>query len=144
MNRTQWTSAEIIYLTQAHFSGKRVKTIANDLNRSNMSISKALNRFNIKINSEEDTETLAAPLNRPSKPRVKEVQKRFQDDWISIARMIRWMKDNKFHLTALDRQKKLFKLNSMTVTLGQVLLNCNRLRLQNNLPIFRVKGITNV
>lgn len=145
MNRNQWSPEEITYLTHAHSSGKRVKAIANDLNRSNMSVSKALNRFNIKFESPEGLANTAAPLQvKMPRPRINEIQKRFHDDWISTARMVRWMTDNGFNLVAIDRQKKLFKLNSITLTMGQVLLNCNRLRFNNNLPIFRVKGITNV
>lgn len=145
MNRTQWSSEEITYLSKAHFSGKRVTAIANDLNRSKMSVSKALNRFNIRFDSEESNLTTAVPSQvKLPKPRVNEKQKRFYDDWISTARMIRWMLDNGFTVVAVDREKKLFKLNKLQVTIGQLLLNCNRLRINNNLPAFRVKGITNV
>ncbi len=60
MNRTQWSTLEVIYLTESYFSGKRIKTIANELNRSSMSVSKALARFNIRF----DSEKLIPPLSR--------------------------------------------------------------------------------
>ncbi len=58
--------------------------------------------------------------------------------------MIRWMVDNKFNIREVDTHRKKFKLNQLSVTMGQLLLNCNRYRLEKNLPIFRAKGITNV
>lgn len=145
MNRTQWSTLEVIYLTESYFSGKRIKTIANELNRSSMSVSKALARFNIKLDSEKNHSTFKNPTTgKLVTPRVREKQKRFHDDWISTQRMIRWMVDNKFNIREVDKHKKKFELNHVPVTMGQLLLNCNRFRLNNNLPIFRVKGITNV
>lgn len=99
MNRTQWSTLEVIYLTESYFSGKRIKTIANELNRSSMSISKALARFNIRLDSEKtNSATLTVAPSNAMKPRVREKQKRFHDDWISSQRMIRWMVDNKFNI----------------------------------------------
>lgn len=145
MNRTQWSTLEVTYLTESYFSGKRIKTIANDLNRSSMSVSKALARFNIKPDLEKNNPVnLTLVSAKVLKPRIREKQKRFHDDWISSQRMIRWMVDNKFNIREVDKHRKKFKLNHLSVTMDQLLLNCNRYRLEKNLPIFRVKGITNV
>ncbi len=144
MNRTQWSTLEVTYLTESYFAGKRIKTIANELNRSSMSVSKALARFNIRPDSKTSSTTLMLVPTKPSKPRIREKQKRFHDDWISSQRMIRWMVDNKFNIREVDTHRKKFSLNHISVTMGQLLLNCNRYRLEKNLPIFRVKGITNV
>ena len=144
MNRTQWSSEEISYLTKSYFSGKRIKLIANELNRSNMSVSKALKRFHICFKTASTISNKATPPPTLSKPRIREIQKRFHDDWITISRLVRWMQDQGFNAYPIDKQNKQFYLDTHLITPGQLLLQCNRYRLNNNLSAFRVKGITNV
>lgn len=48
MNWSRWTQEDIVYLTKAYFAGKRLKTIAIELNRTEMGINKALQRFKIR------------------------------------------------------------------------------------------------
>lgn len=146
MNRSQWTKEEISYLTMSYFSGKRIKIIANELNRSEMGVNKALRRFNIRPQDErkEAAQKLKSPKSSilPQR-RIRESRKRFCDDWITIPKMINWMIDNGINVIPIDKFKMQYKINHIPSSLGQLLLNCNRLRLANDLPVFRVKGITN-
>lgn len=147
MNRSQWTKEEIAYLTMSYFSGKRIKVIANELNRSEMGVNKALHRFNIRPqNKRKKANQKLQPIQafKISQKRIREPRKKFCDDWISIPKMINWMVNNGIHVTPTNKFKMPYKINNIPSTLGQLLLHCNRLRLANELPIFKVKGITNV
>lgn len=150
MNRSQWTSEEIDYLTMAYFSGNRIKVIANNINRSEMAINKALRRFNIRPQDEQKEaskklkESKEVKSSKPSQKRIRESHKKLGNDWITIPKMINWMIESGINVVPIDKFKLKYKINHIPFTLGQLLLNCNRFRLANNLPIFRVKGITNV
>lgn len=147
MNRSQWTKEEVAYLTMAYFSGKRIKIIANDINRSEMAVNKALRRFNIRPQDAKKEASKKIQKYQHSKlpqRRIRESRKKFYNDWISIPKMISWMTENGINVIPIDKFKLQYKINHIPSSLGQLLLNCNRLRLAKNLPIFRVKGITNV
>ena len=147
MNRNQWTTEEISYLKMSYFSGKRIKVIANELNRSEMGVNKALRRFNIRL--QEDKKPLSSQKSKsltPSvlpKKRIRELPKKLCDDWITIPKMITWMIENGINVVPVNRLKMQYKINRIPSTLGQLLLSCNRLRLSHDLPLFKVKGITN-
>ncbi|WP_032112372.1 hypothetical protein [Candidatus Paracaedibacter symbiosus] len=147
MNRSQWSDTEIIYLSDAYFSGKKVKAIARELNRTEMSISKALVRFSIRpqVEKKPKIKKLIEFSCTPLLPkRKKEFRNHICDDWISIKKMLEWMGNNGINIVPIDKAAMAFKINNIPMTLGQLLLTCNRLRLDKNLNIFRVKGITNV
>lgn len=145
MNRSQWTKAEIEYLRMSYRSGKRIKVIANEINRSEMGVNKALRRFNIRPQDERKAISQKTKVPYPPKlpqTRIREPRKKVNNDWISIPKMVRWMTENGINVIATNKFKMRYKINHIPSTLGQLLLICNRLRLANNLPIFRVKDIT--
>lgn len=147
MNRSQWTSAEIKYLNHAYFSGKKIKVIANELNRTEMSINKAIARFNIRPKLiRTPRPKLPAQLNRKAirAKRSKGMRNLLHDNWVTIQKMFDWMTNNGIRVITDDKTPCVFKVDNVPMTLGQLLLRCNRLRLAKGLAIFRVKGITNV
>jgi hypothetical protein len=137
MDRDKWT--------KTYFSGKRIKVIAIELNRSELGVNKALQRLKIRPEHENKEISQKPRLQKSFKTpqtRITESCKKCRDEWVSISKMVSWMIENGINVAPIDKFMTQYKINYIPSTLGQLLLHCNRLRLDMNLPIFKVKGIT--
>lgn len=140
-----WKKSDIESLTTAYISGLRIKTIAHILGRSPCSINRALDR--LKIRRPKILPLFTSNLDRPSRlkpkrPYNREPQKiAFTEIEVTLEAVLRWARD--YYQTSIDQDQNqdTIVIHGIPKSPGQLVLECNRWRLAQNLPLYYVHGV---
>jgi hypothetical protein len=150
--KKSWTQDEINYLKQAYAQGKREKTIAIDLDRSESSVSKAITRY--KIRNKRDYAALdrkafsatnrKALLTRPVKSaRLDRTFNGTPCNWVAAEEVLRYLGSRcPFFSIKYVTCKPVYVFHNTEVSLTKVLMEANKICLQEGHPIFHIDGVT--
>lgn len=140
-----WKKSDIESLTTAYISGLRIKTIAHQMGRSPCSINRALDRLKIRQPklSANNNSTPYPPRIQPKRQyhRDQPLKKETQELEVSLSTVITWAKEYYSSFVEEDMIQGLFKINGLPKSSGQLVLECNRWRLTQNLPLYYVHGV---
>lgn len=149
-NTNNWTPAEVEMLRNGFLVHKSIKLLAKELNRSPTALNKALSRFKIR----KKTRTLS---NKPpvlkQKKEVKRHKKRLSifDTHLqqtSFNQVIHYLRSQGYTINQkfvrLTPQKILSQcfINQRPVSHAHLLVIANRIRLDNQQPIFMVDNLS--
>ncbi len=142
---TVWKKSDIESLSTAYISGMRIKTIAHLMNRTPSSVNRALDRLKIR-QSKHPSLHEGPPTPRPRIQAKRQYHKEscpkpFQDLEVSINVILSWAQRHYNHCLIHDEEKGLYLINGVPKSPGQLVLECNRYRLTQNLPVYYVHGV---
>jgi transposase-like protein len=144
-----WSNEEKILVKLGFLSGKRIKTIASEIGRSETAVNKFLSRSGIRCKRQK-TQTKQSKQLREQKPMQSELETPLVDKiQANILFVIDYLKRNGFKISKLSQQPYTPQLlgydylcNGKPITEAKLLLFANRLRVENNMPIFCIDSIT--
>jgi hypothetical protein len=137
-----WKNSEIELLSKAYFSGERIKTIARHMGRTESSVNRALDRHKIRILKSHGPIISSLPPTKgePKRTYHKETTKLPPQEMIvSMATILKWMNCENYQIETAT--ESIFVVNGIPKTAGQLLLECNRRRIIQKLPLYYVEGV---
>ncbi|WP_010302678.1 hypothetical protein [Candidatus Odyssella thessalonicensis] len=146
-----WNATEIEYIKEAYAQGKREKLIAHELGRTESSVSKAITRY--KIRTKRDYSILSrqstskASAGRKVKPtKVVRPQMTFNGtacNWTSADEVLRYLGEKSSQFEIRYRNfTPVYIFQNREVSLAKVLMEANKIRLEENQPIFHLEEVT--
>lgn len=165
--RQTWTDNELEILEEAYKMGHSEKEIARNLNRTLRGVSKRIDRLGLRQKySQERKEAReekarTQPRHKPSESPLPSSNFTWFFDlpadaqrlgklakgrlnWVTLADVIQWLETQGIVIQKSPAKGFSFRSEGAYLSDGQVLLKCNRLRLQQKLPIMHVPGITEI
>jgi hypothetical protein len=143
-NYLTWKKSDIESLTINYTSGLRIKTIAHLMGRTPSSINRALDRLKIrqrKSTSSNDNKS-CTPRLQPKRHYHREAAPKVASELeVTIQTIIKWGQNHYESLIIQDIDNGLFIVNGVPKHAGQLVLDCNRHRLEANLPLYFVHGV---
>lgn len=155
MKSKTWTSEEIETIKTAFIAGKLVKTIADEVGRSQTAVNKFLSRSGIRkrrwsIEKDIRKQEIRKPLK---KPRVFEVSRTTlnkiytNETQVDFCDVIQFLRNNGYSVMKNNSFQKMFYsdsnylINNKPVSGTKLLLFANRLRSEMHQPIFSVPDL---
>lgn len=131
MTRKTWTAEEIEQLVEARHNNLSLKIISKQLGKSQISVSKAVQRYGIgKKSDEEIADFIEQVRNKHLKRRIKRSYNlenyKKDDGWVPYAKVIDWLME----------QNKQLDYNHLSP--WQIVYIANKLRLSQGLRVFYV------
>lgn len=150
--KKNWTQDEIDYIRTAYAQGKREKVIAAELGRSEASVSKAITRYNIRHKRDYASLSRQTCLNINKISRSVRAGKRVRPyqtfnetpcNWVSADEVLRYLGEKSPDFVIRYRNlKPVYLFRNVEVSLAKVLLEANRIRIQERNPIFHLDEVT--
>ncbi|MCE2716028.1 MAG: hypothetical protein ACK4V2_05675 [Pseudomonadota bacterium] len=147
-----WSGADISKARNYFIAGLPIKDIAKEMNRTPTAINKALSRFKIRPNKIREQEIRLC--YRPQKSYLIEkpsfelnALRNEVDNWVGFWKLCEYLGQQKvcFYETTrngtslIDRQ---FKVGEKILNAQQLMILANKIRLENNLRPFFVRGLS--
>jgi hypothetical protein len=139
-----WTQEEIEKMKLNFLKGKSIKTMARELGRTPTALNKALSRFGIrhqirKIPPTDTCKKIKLGTFYPNTERQGSVQ-RPHILWVNIMKVIDYLSKNGYAVKLCDKGQIL--LNSKLTPHTYLVMLANKLRQQENKPVFMVEEVT--
>ncbi len=134
--KKRWKTSDLKTLKQEFEKGTRLKIIARMLGRTATSISKELSRSGIRIGKYKEYE----------RPRCRGTSNYGKSYIVEISEIINYLENLGYEIIMLHQKSNnnstvMYKLNNISVSLMRLLIIANKHRLENGLPVFRVRNI---
>ena len=140
----RWTAFEVEELRRLYQQRFSLKEMVRSLDRDSGSINKALDRFNIRKHR-ASTVVNVRPAPRRTYHRELQPVRLPKELWgVKIEAVICTLQAMGFEVSSNKSLQFPYKLNGHEKTAGQLLLECNRIRYAQNLPVFYLLEETRV
>ena len=147
MRPERWTPEEIATIKSAFNAGKIVKIIAEEVGRTPSAVNKFLSRSGIRqrrwtIDKQKKSKKIKVyEVSRTTLERV------YKDEYpTDFSEVLKYLKSQGINVSINDKKAFApmndFAINSIPVSRVKLLLMANRLRVENNLPIFKVPELS--
>ncbi|RZI45699.1 hypothetical protein [Candidatus Finniella inopinata] len=164
----EWTDSDIEQMKTAFLQGKTIKDMAKQLGRTPTALNKALSRFGVRRdrkptkvtaqpcvdwrrylipggqspNSLDDEAILLPASLKDSFLSHRLFLKATEPNWVSLKKVITYLERQGHRIQILDADSGDYKIDNKAAKAGALLLLANRLRIEENKPIFLVKEVT--
>jgi len=153
MNTHEWSAADIEKARSYFLAGSSLKNIANELKRTLTAINKALSRFGIRPMSLEKGSKRKVSRKRECPHYItapsfeqRALQDEF-DNWVSFWKVCNYLEKKKIRFYEVSEfriqlENRKFRVDSKILSARQLLMMTNKLRAENNLKAFFVRGLS--
>ena len=153
MNTHEWSATDIAKARSYFLAGASLKNIASELKRSPTAINKALSRFGIRPISVEKGSKRKALRKRECPHYItapsfeqRALQDEF-DNWVSFWKMCNYLEKQKIRFYEVSEfgiqlENRRFRVDAKILSARQLLIMTNKLRAENNLKAFFVRGLS--
>lgn len=138
-----WTQEEIEKMKLNFLKGKSIKTMARELGRTPSALNKALSRFGVRHQARKIAPVVDCKKNNglifPSIKRQECVQ-RPHILWVSLMKVIDYLSKSGYAIRLCEKGNVV--LNSKKTSHTYLIMLANKLRQEENKPVFMVEEIT--
>ena len=154
MGIQEWSATDIKNARSYFLEGLTIRDIAKELGRSITATNKALSRFGIRFEKprrnytefvEQPKERISCFIVAPSFER-RALRQEFEN-WVSFECLCQYLSSQNVYLYELSASNiklecRQFRVGTQILSAGQLLVMANRIRTENNLKAFFVKGLS--
>lgn len=147
-----WSEIDISKVRSYFIQGLQIKDIAKEMNRTPTAINKALSRFNIRPTLEKMHGVRISYQQKKSyflkKPSFELSALRNEvDNWIGFWKLCDYLEQQKICFYEITKAgiplvERQFKVGEKTLSAQQLMVVANKIRLENNLRPFFVRGLS--
>lgn len=153
MGIQDWSAADISKARSYFLDGLAIKDIAKKLGRTTTATNKALSRYGIRF--EKPRRNYTDPPLIQQKAHYSFITPYFDrktlrkelENWVSFWHLCEFLSDHNIciyeqSMAKLDLEHRLFRVDSQILNARQLLLMANKIRAENNMKPFLVKGLS--